>query len=62
MIITVTNIQDNTKFARFTWSDDLETCHHLAVNIEDDEFKTIITSKAFEGADLEGWIVEIEII
>lgn len=60
MTITITNIKDSTKYARFTWSDDLESCDHLAVNIEDEEFEAMITSKAFEGADLKGWIVEIK--
>ena len=60
MIITITNIQDSTKYARFTWSDDLENCHHLAINIEDEEFDMMITTKAYEGANLEGWIVEID--
>jgi hypothetical protein len=60
MTITITNIQDPTKYARFTWSDDLENCQHLAINIEDEEFDMMITSKAYEGANLEGWIVEID--
>ena len=60
MIITITNIKDPTKYARFTWSDDLENCQHLAINIEDEEFDMMITSKAYEGANLEGWIVEID--
>ncbi|BCV07000.1 MAG: hypothetical protein CM15mV149_190 [uncultured marine virus] len=49
-----------TKYARFTWSDDLENCQHLAINIEDEEFEAMIASKAYEGANLEGWIVEID--
>ena len=60
MIITISNIQDPTKFARFTWSDDLENCNHIALNIEDDEFDMIIESKAHEGANLDGWNIEIE--
>lgn len=61
MTITITNIIDPSKYAKFTWSDDLENCHHLAVNIEDDEFEMIIESKAYEGAKLEGWNIEINL-
>lgn len=60
MKITLTNIIDPSKYAQFTWSDDLENCHHIAVNIEDDEFDMIINSKAHEGAKLEGWNIEID--
>ena len=59
MTIIITNIKDSTKQATFRWSDDLENCDHLAFNIDDDEFELLIKSKAYEGASLDGWIVEI---
>tara|TARA_A100001011_G_scaffold177591_1_gene186287 strand:- start:1026 stop:1208 length:183 start_codon:yes stop_codon:yes gene_type:complete len=60
MTITITNINDKSKYAKFIWRDDLQECHHIAFNIEDDEFQKLIKSKAYEGASLDGWIVDIE--
>jgi len=61
MIVTIINIQDNTKYAKFTWSDDFADCDHISFNIEDFEFDLMLRSKAFEGASLDGWIVDIEL-
>ena len=55
------SIKDNTKYAKFIWSDDFANCDHISINIEDLEFDLILRSKAFEGANLDGWIVDIKL-
>ena len=60
MLITITNIKDPSKYAKFTWTEDLQNCDHLAINIEDSEFDAIIKAKAHEGAKIDGWIVNLE--
>ena len=59
MIITATNNEDALKFARFTWSDDLENCDHVAAGVTDEEFDALLEAKVHEGANLAGWTVTV---
>lgn len=56
MIVTVTA---DYKKAVFTWSDDLEDCDMVAVGFEDEELDALMAAKAHEGADVNGYNVDI---
>jgi len=57
MKITVT-----AKFKRavFTWDEELETCTVDAIGFEEGELDLLVEAKVHEGADLEGYLVEVE--
>ena len=56
MIVTVTA---DYKKAVFTWSDDLEDCDMVAVGFEDDELDALMAAKAHQGANVNGYNVDI---
>ena len=58
--MTITATKNYSK-AVFTWNEDLTECNHTALNINDKDFNLLIESKVHEGADLEGWEVNIKI-
>ena len=60
MTITATNNQDATITATFTWNNELTECNHVAIGVNDDQFDNLISAKAHEGCDIEGWKVNIE--
>lgn len=57
MIITVTAPY---KKAVFTWDDALENCELKAHGFEDEEIDMLIENKVHEGADLDGYSVDIQ--
>ncbi len=61
MKVTATPTDTNRDHARavFTWTADLESCEAVSFGIEDAELETLIAAKVHEGAELEGWIVEV---
>lgn len=44
----------------FTWNEELTECSHAALSVSDEDFDSLINAKVHEGADLEGWNVEID--
>jgi len=59
MIVLLTAIANPSRFARFTWSDDLSDCDFVAGDMTDDELDRIFDAKGHEGAAVEGYTVEI---
>lgn len=60
MKVTVTASNGDFKKAVFTWSDDLMDCDMASYGFDDEELDAIMEGKAHEGADLDGFIVEIQ--
>jgi len=58
MKITATR---NQSTATFTWNQDLTECNHVAMNVTDKDFDSLINNKVHEGSDLKGWEVRIDL-
>ena len=43
----------------FTWNNDLTECSHTAISVSGKDFDSLLNAKVHEGADLEGWNVEV---
>ena len=57
-IMTITATKEFSKVF-FTWNEELTECNHTALNVNDKDFDSLLNAKVHEGADLEGWNVEI---
>ena len=46
--------------AKFTWSDDLMDCDMVSIGFDDEELDFIMESKGHEGAEIDGYEVNIQ--
>lgn len=59
LIVTLRSDCDPCAFARFTWSADLLDCDLVALGLTDEELDAIMLAKGHEGADVDGFTVEL---
>jgi hypothetical protein len=60
MTITARPDSNPYAFARFIWSDDGKDCDLVAGDLDDETIDRLIAAKVHEGADLDGWTVDLD--
>lgn len=54
-------VSKNENVAIFTWNDAATDCDYTAIGFSDEEIDQIIESKAYQGAEVEGYVVELDL-